>query len=128
MTTHPDGTRSSTVVNPETQTAEETKQDSQGKTLSRIVYPLDPRNQPIGAIYYDAKGTVLSKSSYKRDASDRIAEETITSPTGQFLRRRMYSYSEKNKISRVDEYDANGNLLVPPPKKAGPGRPDKKKR
>src|SRR5688572_22414853 len=68
MTTHPDGTRSTLVVDPEKQTAEQTQQDANGKTLSRVVYPLDARNQPLGAITYDAKGAVLYKSSYKRDA------------------------------------------------------------
>jgi hypothetical protein len=128
MTTHPDGTRSTLVVDPEKQSAEETQQDASGKTLSRIVYPLDARNQPLGAITYDAKGTVLYKSSYKRDGTDRIAEESITSATGQFLRKRVYSYGAQNKVSRIDEYDANGNLITPPPKAKSAGKPDPKRK
>lgn len=117
-TVHSDGTRSTLLVNPEIQSAEETFYDVGGKVTGKIVYPLDPQNQPIGAITYNAKGVVIAKSSYKRDASGRIGEETITSAAGQFLRRRIYSYSTQNKISRVDEYDANGVLIAPPPRAA----------
>ncbi len=113
-TVHPDGTRSTLVVNPETQSAEEIYYDTAGKISQKIVYPLDAQNQPIGAVISNAKGVVIAKSSYVRDSSGRIGEETITSPTGQFLRKRVYSYSTQNKISRVDEYDANGVLLNPP--------------
>lgn len=126
-TVNEDGTRKTLVVNPEEQSAEETYFDAAGKVAQRIVYPLDGRNQPLGAITYNAKGQIVAKSSYKRDESGRIGEETITNAAGQFLRRRVYSYSTQNKISRVDEYDANGNLLVPP-KAASAGKPDKKKR
>ena len=127
-TVHSDGSRSTLVVNPETQSAEETFYDIGGKVTQKIVYPLDPQNQPIGAITYTAKGAVIAKSSYQRDASGRIGEETITSAAGQFLRRRVYSYSTQNKISRVDEYDANGVLIAPPPRAASAAVPDKKKK
>lgn len=125
-TVHSDGTKSTLVVNPEAQSAEETFYDTSGKVTGKIVYPLDPQNQPIGAITYNAKGVVVAKSSYQRDSSGRIGEETITSAAGQFLRRRVYSYSTLNKISRVDEYDANGVLIAPPPKAAAAEK--KKKR
>lgn len=127
-TVHSDGTRSTMVVNPEAQSAEETFYDMAGKVRQKIVYPLDPQNNPIGAITYNAKGQVVAKSSYQRDSSGRIGEETITSAAGEFLRRRVYSYGTQNKISRVDEYDANGVLIAPPPKAARTAVPDKKKK
>ncbi len=117
-TVHPDGTRSTLLVNPEVQSAEETFYDAGGKITGKTVYPLDSQNQPIGAISYNAKGAVITKSSYQRDAYGRIGEETITSGAGQFLRKRVYSYGVKNKVSRVDEYDANGVLIAPPPRAA----------
>jgi len=113
-TVHTDGSRSTLVVNPEAQSAEETFYDTAGKVTQKIVYPLDAQNQPIGAINYSAKGAVIAKSSYQRDAYGRISEETITSATGQFLRRRVYSYGVQNKVLRVDEYDENGVLIAPP--------------
>lgn len=124
-TVHSDGTRKTLMVNPEAQSAEETFYDTGGKVTGKIVYPLDAQNLPIGAINYSAKGAVITKSSYQRDAYGRIGEETITSGTGQFLRKRVYSYGTKNKVSRIDEYDANGMLIVPPPKA---GAAAKKKR
>jgi hypothetical protein len=126
-TLHPDGTQTVTVTDPEKRTTEETVQTAQGKVLRKTTYLLDDRNQPLGAIAYDAKGGVLYKASYKRDGMNRIDEETISGADGQLIRRRVYSFGANNKVTRVDEYDGQGNLLVPA-KKAGPGRPDKKKR
>ncbi len=126
-TVNEDGTRKTLVVNPETQSAEEIFFDAAGKMTQRIVYPLDGRNQPLGAITYTAKGQILAKSSYQRDDSGRIAEETITNAGGQFLRRRVYSYSTATKISRIDEYDEKGILISPPPR-ASASVPDKKKK
>lgn len=128
-TVHGDGSRSTLVVNPEAQSAEETFFDGAGKVTQRITYPLDAQNLPLGAITYNAKGQVVAKSSYKRDDNGRISEETITNATGQFLRRRLYSYSTQNKISRIDEYDANGVLIMPKkPASSGAGVPDKKRK
>lgn len=128
-TVHADGSRSTLVVNPELQSAEETFYDTAGKVTRKIVYPLDGQNQPIGAINYDPKGAIIAKSSYVRDEFGRISEETITSAAGQFLRRRLYSYGPTNKISRVDEYDPNGVLIVQPKRAAtSQAVPDKKKR
>ena len=125
-TVHADGTRRTLLVNPEAQSAEETFYDTGGKITGKIVYPLDAQNQPIGAISYNAQGAVLSKSSYQRDASGRIGEETITSAAGQFLRRRVYSYGSTNKVSRVDEYDASGVLIAPPPRAVAAGKKKRK--
>ena len=126
-TMHADGTRSTTVTNPETRTTEETLLDSNGKTIRRIVYALDERDLPTGATVYDKAGKVTYKSTYKRDTADRISEEAIVSANGQPLRRRVYSYGANNKISGVDEYDSNG-ALIPRAVKTSPGRPDKKKK
>lgn len=125
-TVHGDGTRTETVTDPEKRTTEETVKTSQDKVLRRTTYMLDERNQPVGAIAYDAKGTVLYRASYKRDGMNRIDEETVSNAAGQMIRRRVYQYGANSKVARVDEYDAAGNLLVPQRKSAA--RPDKKKR
>ena len=129
-TMHPDGSRSLLVINPDTRIAEETLENASGKAMRKTTYELDDRNQPLTALMRDAKGTVISRSSYRRDpTSSRLDEETISDPSGKMIRRRVYSYGTQNKVSRVDEYDAAGQLLVPVvQKKVGPGRPDKKKR
>jgi hypothetical protein len=76
---------------------------------------------------HDAKGKIVYKSKYLRDSADRIQEETIMSETGETIRRRVYTYGANNKVSGVDEYDANG-VLIPRAVKPSPGRPDKKKK
>src|SRR4051812_27997806 len=54
-----DGTRSNTVVDAEKRTAEETLEDSHGKTLRKVTYLMDDQNQYIGSITYDPKGTMV---------------------------------------------------------------------
>lgn len=128
-TLHPDGTQTTTVFDPEKRTTEEITQTTQGKVLRKVTYLLDDLNQPLGSIVYDGKGTVLYRSSYRRDGMNRIDEENVTSKDGQPLRRRVYTYGANNKIARVDEYDPAGNLIVPPRKQQSQsrGRPDKKR-
>jgi hypothetical protein len=125
-TVHEDGSRTVTVMDPEKRTTEETTETSQGKVLRKTTYLLDDRNQPLGAIAYDSKGAVLYRAAYKRDGMNRIDDETITTADGKMIRRRVYTYGANNKVARVDEYDAAGNLIAPV--RTSPGRPDKKKR
>jgi hypothetical protein len=128
-TLHPDGTQSDTVFDPEKRTAEETTRTSAGKTLRKITYLLDDQNQPLGSMTYDAKGTLLFRATYKRDGAGRIDEETISSATGQMMRRRVYSYGPNNKVIKLDEYDGNGNLVARPTKQTqSRAKPDKKRR
>ena len=66
------------------------------------------------------------KAEYQRDGADRIIGESYSSVAGQSLGRRVYTYGPGGrKVTRVDSYDANGNLITPQ-KPAGPGRPDRK--
>ncbi len=126
-TIHPDGTRSTSVVDPDKMTMEETVYDGANKVLRKVTYLLDERNQPLGSIAYDPKGVILYKASYKRDGAGRIEEESISSAEGQFIRRRVYTYGAQNKVTNMVEYDAQGNIVAQP-RKTGPGRPDKKKK
>lgn len=122
-----DGRHKSTIVNPETHTSEETIEDNKGKLLSKTVYDLDDRGLPRVATFFDKAGKQLYKAEYQRDGADRIIGETYMSMTGQPLGRRVYTYGPAGrKVTKVDSYDASGNLVTPQ-KPAGPGRPDKKK-
>lgn len=124
-----DGLQKNSLINPETHMAEEKIQDKTGKVYSRTVIELDERNLPSVATFYDAKDKVLYKAAYTRDGADRIAEETYTSATGKPLGRRVYTYGANNRITRMDDYDANGNLMVPQKRATqSRGKPDKKKR
>jgi hypothetical protein len=122
-----DGRQKNTVVNPETRTSEETITDRKGKLISKTVYDLDDRGLPHIATFFDGKGKQLYKAEYQRDGADRIIGESYSSMNGQSLGRRVYTYSPGGrKVTRVDAYDANGNLVTPQ-KPAGPGRPDRKR-
>lgn len=128
-TMHPDGTQSDTIFDPEKRTAEETTRTSNGKVLRKITYLLDDQNQPLGSMTYDAKGALQARATYKRDGMGRIDEETISSPTGQLIRRRVYTYGANNKVVKLDEYDANGNKVEKrPTTNQSRGVPDKKKK
>ena len=121
-----DGTHKSTVVNPETHSSVETIEDNKGKVLSKTVYDLDDRGLPRVATFFDKAGKPYMKAEYQRDGADRIIGESYSSVAGQSLGRRVYTYGPGGrKVTRVDSYDANGNLITPQ-KPAGPGRPDRK--
>ncbi len=122
----PDGTNATTVVNPDTQTAEETITDSKNKVLKKTTFLLDERNFAIGAVHYDGKGVVRYKESFSRDPMNHVIESRFSSGDGQALGRRVFVYNG-DKVTRFDDYDALGNLIVPQ-KPASPGRPDKKRR
>ena len=82
-----DGRHKSTIVNPETHTAEETIEDNKGKVLSKTSYELDSQNVPRVATFFDTKGKALYKAEYQRDAANRIIGESYTTLTGQSLGR-----------------------------------------
>jgi hypothetical protein len=128
VTMLPDGRQKNSLINPETHMAEEKIQDKTGKVYSRTVYELDERNLPHLATFYNGQDKVLYKATYTRDGADRIAEEVYTSAAGNPLGRRVYTYGGKNKVTRVDDYDASGNLMVPQKQAQSRAKPDKKKR
>ena len=70
---------------------------------------------------------VASKAVYERDGADRIAKETIFSANDIVLRKRIYHYDAKNRVSGIDEFDSEGRPM-PKAVRVSPGRPDKKKR
>ena len=115
-----DGTHKSTIVNPETRTSEETIEDNNGKVLSKTIYDLDDRGMPRVATFFDKTGKAYMKAEYQRDGADRIIGESYSSMAGQSMGRRVYTYGPGGrKVTKVDAYDANGNLVVPQ-KPAGP--------
>ena len=107
----PDGTTATTVINPETHTSEETIADQGGKVLSKTIYFLNDQNFAKGATHLDAQGKVRYKESYKFDYTGRIAEATLFGPKNEPLGRRVFVYEGKAQ-ARVEDYDANGNLVA----------------
>ena len=123
----PDGSTSTTVTDPDKRTAEETISDAGGKPLRKITHLLGERDLTIGAIFADGKGNVTYKVSYQRDALGRVVESSFTSPDGRYLGKRVFFYGARDAVSRVEDYDANGQLMAAP-QTAGGAKPSRKKR
>ncbi|HSI13413.1 MAG TPA: hypothetical protein VK961_15285 [Chthoniobacter sp.] len=111
---HEDGTKSTTIVDPEKHTAEETFVNAANKVVKKITYLLGENDVSIGAIFYDAKGSVTYKASYVRDGANRITETSFTSADGKFLGKRVFVYSGGNgtAATQVVDYDANGQQIA----------------
>ena len=106
----PDGTTATTVVNPDTRTSEETIAQQNGKVLSKTIYFLNEQNFARGATHIDGQGKVRYKESYKFDYSGRITESTLFGANNEPLGRRVFVYEGKTQ-ARIEDYDANGNLV-----------------
>lgn len=115
----PDGSKSTTTVDPEKRTAEETVIDSKGKVAQKITYLLGDGDIAIGAIFYDLKGNVKYKASYKRDGQGRVIESSFSSPDDQYLGKRRFIYGSGD-AARVEDYDAKGVLIARPQTAARP--------
>jgi hypothetical protein len=122
----PDGSRATTIVDPDKRTAEETVTDSGGHIMKKTLFLLDDRNFAHAAIHYDAKGNIRYKENYKRDGSDRISEAILFSKDDAPLGRRVFQYDTRGR-AEIQDYDASGNLIVRP-QSAKPGRSDKRRR
>ena len=109
-----DGSKSTTIVDPEKRTAEETITDAGGKVTKKVTYLLGDGDIALGAIFSDPKGKVIYRETYKRDAYNHIIESSFTSPEGKYLGKRVFIYASANGAPRIEDYDANGNLMVTP--------------
>lgn len=121
-----DGSTSTTLIDPEKRTAEETISDANGKPLKKITYLLGERDLAIGAIFADGKGNVIYKASYLRDAYGHVTESSFTAPDGRYLGKRIFTYGAGDKVTQVQDFDAQGRLISPPP--TASGKPAKKRR
>lgn len=111
---HEDGTKSTTIVDPEKHTAEETFVNAANKVVKKITYLLGENDISIGAIFYNAKGDVTYKASYVRDGANRITETTFSSADGKYLGKRVFVYAGGNgtAATQVIDYDANGQQIA----------------
>jgi hypothetical protein len=122
-----DGSRATTVTDPDKGTAIETVEDSAGKMLRKTLYSLDATGNTTGAVRYDSKGNIRYKESYKRDGAGRISDTYLYSKDDKLLGRRSFVYDAKGNPMQVDDYDAKGNLL-PKAQPSGSSGPKKRRR
>jgi hypothetical protein len=108
----PDGSKATTILDPEKHTAEETILDSGNKVLKKTTYLLGDGDIAIGAIFFDAKGKEVYRASYKRDGAGRVAESTFNAPDGRYLGKRVFVYAGNDTAGQVVDYDANGQIIA----------------
>ncbi len=121
-----DGSTCTTIVDPEKRTAEETITDTKGKVQRKTTFLLGDRDLAIGAIFADAKGNVIYKASYQRDAYGHVIESSFTGPEGQYLGKRLFFFGTGDTVTRIEDYDAKGQLIARP--QAAGNSPTKKRR
>jgi hypothetical protein len=109
----PDGSTLTTVTNPETRTREETIALTTGKVLRKTIYALNEQNFATAATHLDGQGKVRYKEVFAFDYSGRITESKLFSPEDRPLGRRVFIYDGKTQNqARIEDYDANGNLIT----------------
>jgi len=125
---HEDGTLSTTIVDPEKHTAEETWTDAgkPPKVLKKTTYLLGDGDLAVGAIFYDAKSKIIYKASYTRDPAGHVTEAVFSSPDDQYLGKRVFVYGAGNTATQVIDYDARGQVITPAQPVARPGKSSKK--
>ena len=120
----PDGSKSTTITDPDKHTAEETISNAAGKVLSKTTYILGENDAAESAIFYNAKGDVVYKASYKRDVVGHVIETAFASPDDRYLGKRVFVYGADGNASQVIDYDANGQVI--PSSQTASGKSSKK--
>ncbi len=108
----PDGSKSTTIVDPDKHTAEETILDAGNRVLKKTTYLLGDGELAIGAIFYDAKGKAIYQASYTRDGAGHVTEAAFSAPDGRYLGKRVFVYANGDTATQVIDYDANGQLIA----------------
>lgn len=108
---HEDGSSTQTVTNPEAGTSQSIQKDASGNVLQRVLYRLDATGQPDAGIVYDPKGRILYKMKLKRDAQNRVIEQTDFSAKDVFVRRMVFTYDNLDRLAKVETYDEAGTLV-----------------
>jgi predicted enzyme related to lactoylglutathione lyase len=110
----PDGTKATTIKDPDAHTAIETITDAKDHVLKKTTYLLDEGDMAMAAIFADSKGNVIYKASYQRDAVGRVTEASFTSADGRYLGKRVFVYGPTgDNATQTIDYDANGQMIAP---------------
>ncbi len=105
-----DGTRLSTKVDPYNQLVEEVLFDAKGEVLWKLVRELDDALQPLKATKYDGQNRVLSRHKYLC-VKGRVEEEEVLDPKENLVGRLVFYYDAKGRMSRIEQFNAAGVLL-----------------
>jgi len=109
----PDGSKSTTILDPDKHTAEETITDASNKVMRKTTYLLGEKDIATGAIFYNAKGDMVYKATYTRDGAGHVTEAAFNAPDGRYLGKRVFVYTGTNDTTaQVIDYDANGQQIA----------------
>ena len=122
----PDGTKVTTISNPDQHTWVEIKSDASGKVIRKTTTMLGEGDRAIGTIYANGNGQVIYKAGYKHDSAGRIVESVFTGPDGNYLGKRLFFFESSDK-ARVEDYDAKGVLIARPTAVTRDGVPPKRR-
>lgn len=106
----------SKVVDNENHTVTETIADQKGRIIKKTRFFFDDNNWTKGAIHFDPKDDVKYKEVFKRDATGRLLETRLFDKDDKSLGKRVCHYDTNGKLSRIDDYNAAGQLLSAPPR------------
>lgn len=106
-----DGSRVDKKVDPAAREVTETVYDTKDQVTQTLKYKINDNGDATEGVAYDASGKPLMKVSYKRDGNNRVTEQLESTPEDKLIRRMVYHYDTLGKLSGVDTYDAEGNLL-----------------
>jgi hypothetical protein len=120
------GTRSTTILDPEKHTAEETFTDSAGKVLKKTVFTVNERNFSTSAII-TTRGAMSATKRFTHwtEAIGSVKRSSLPRTIGHSAN--AFSITTNEAKAYIEDYDAKGTL-IPAPAPVKPGRPDKKKR
>jgi hypothetical protein len=105
-----DGTRLSTKVDPYNQMVEEVMFDAKGGVVWKLVRELDEALQPLKATKYDGQNRVISKHRYLC-VKGRVEEEEVLDPKEALVGRLVFYYDSKGRMSKIEQFNAAGALL-----------------
>lgn len=108
----PDGSKSTTKLDPDSHTAEETITDASNRVQRKTVYTLGENDVAVSATFYDGKGNAVYKATYTRDGAGRVTAAAFNTPDGRYLGKRLFVYTGSGDATQVIDYDANGQQIA----------------
>jgi len=97
-------------IDPHQLRVEEVLRDSSGSVISRLLRELDEDFHPKRALKYDGGHRLVSKHEYLC-LKGRIEEEEIFDPRDNLLSKLVFYYDSKNRMIRIEQFNAKGAIV-----------------
>lgn len=114
-TYHQDGSRTETIVDPETKTKTETTYNTSGVVVSRHQYLLNEQGQVTQGNIYDGAGNLVARSISDFDAYGRVKGSRLFNLQGECFQQTVYEYTADNKPKKpkVINYNVKAPTMKP---------------